>query len=125
MIRPGRLGVERCGWCGKVFRREEVEQEAVELLGEVVALLVCFVDAALDGGDDRVRRVGRAGFVFRVPEIEVGDMLAGNEVEKLIRQRHGRLQMVVPLDGELILELGNVRCGKHTFCVLMCTRCEL
>ena len=80
----GGLGVEFCGGGGKAEGSEEVERGAVELLGEVVAALVGFVDAALDAGELGVVGFGAAGLVFGVPKLEIGEMLTGDEGEKCV-----------------------------------------
>jgi hypothetical protein len=43
--------------------------------------LIGGVDATLDGGEDRIGCAGSAGFVFDMPELEVGAMLGGDEGE--------------------------------------------
>ena len=73
--------MQGCILGGQPLRLEPIEQGAVERLGEVVAQLVGSVDAAFYVGELRVCRAGGAGFVFDVPEIEVGAMLAGDEGE--------------------------------------------
>jgi hypothetical protein len=63
----GRLGVERCVGIGESTLSEFGEEVAVELLGEVVSVLICEVDAALSAGEDCIGSAGGAGFVFDVP----------------------------------------------------------
>ena len=84
MIRPGDSELRGALWVGQVLGREPVEQGAVELFGQVVAPLVGPVDAALDIGELSVGGAGRAGFIFNVPEIEVGAMLASDTVEPIV-----------------------------------------
>ncbi len=76
-----RLGVQRRLLCRQPLRREPIEQGAVEFFGEVVAELVGAVDAALYVGELRIGGAGCAGFVFDVPEVEVGVVLAGDAAE--------------------------------------------
>ncbi len=66
---------------GQALGFEPGEQSAVKLLGQVVAELVGAVYAALYFGQFRVGCAGSAGFVFNVPEVEVGAVLAGDQVE--------------------------------------------
>ena len=83
----GRFGVERGLLMRQFLRREPVEECAIQLFGEVVAQLVGAVDAAFDVGELGVGGAGGAGFVFDVPEVEVGAMLAGDEGEPRIGLR--------------------------------------
>ncbi len=76
-----RLGVERGSGVGQALGFERGKQRAVKFLGQVVAELVGAVDAALYFGQFRVGCAGSAGFVFNVPEVEVGAVLAGDQVE--------------------------------------------
>jgi hypothetical protein len=55
----------------------------VKLLGQVVTELVDAVDTALYIGELRVGRARSACFVFKMPEIKVGAMLAGHQVEPI------------------------------------------
>jgi hypothetical protein len=59
---------------------EAADEESVELLDEVVALLVEGVDGVLDVGDGGVGCCGVAGGVFLVPEVEVGAVLGDEQV---------------------------------------------
>lgn len=96
----GGLGVELGGGGGKAEGSEEVECGAVKLLGEVVAALVGFVDAALDAGELGVVGFGAAGLVFGVPELEIGEMLAGDEGEKCVgRGTPGFHCLAMPVSG--------------------------
>ena len=72
----GGFGVELRG--GEL--REMLKEPQVDLFDEVVALLVKAVDGALDGGDLGVGGEGIAGFVFFMPKVEVGAVLAGDQV---------------------------------------------
>ena len=110
----GGLGVELGGRKREVVGCEEVEQRTVELFGEVVAALVGFVDAALDAGELGVGGIGAAGFVFGVPELEVGEVLAGDESgEGLPGQVPAFHGFLVPSGGELIVERGDGVGGEH------------
>jgi hypothetical protein len=71
----GGFGVERGGG----VLREAADEESVELLDEVVALLVEGVDGVLDLRDGGVGGVGVAGGVLLVPEVEVGAVLGEEE----------------------------------------------
>lgn len=103
----GRLGVERCGGIGKAARREHVEQSAIQGFGEVIAELIGRVDAALDGGNFRVRSAGCAGFVLDVPEVEVGAVLAGDGFKEWVGLTGGSAGGLVPESGETVLESGD------------------
>ena len=81
MIRPGDSECRGDMLCRQPLRREPIEQGSVEFFGEVVAELVGAVDAALYVGELRVSGAGCAGFVFDVPEVEVGVVLAGDAAE--------------------------------------------
>ncbi len=96
----GGFGVEFSGGVGKPEGLNVVEGGAVELLGEVVAALVGFVDAALDAGELGVVGFGSAGFIFGVPELEVCEVLAGDEGEKGVGGRTpGFHCLAVPVSG--------------------------
>ena len=76
----GSLGVERSFG---ILRTCELEQELVDLLDEIVALLVEAVDGVLDLGDAGVGDVGRARGVFFVPEVEVGQVLGADQGDEV------------------------------------------
>ncbi len=108
MISPGDSECSRASRLGRLRSASQCEQHAVELLGQVVAALVGWVDAALDLGELGVGGSGRAGFVFDVPEIEVGAMLAGNLNEPVVCLASLRLRRVsMPVAGEAIVQRGN------------------
>lgn len=86
---------------------EDFEEEVVAGFGEVVAALVDFVDSALDGGDLGVRGVGQAGLIFRVPEFEVGGVLAGYCEEEGIVLRDGKAFDLMPAAGGVVLQGGD------------------
>ena len=76
----GGLGVKRSFG---VLVTGEGEEAFVDALDEIVAALVDPVDGVLDFGDAVVGHVGAAGFVFFVPEVEIGAVLGEDEVEQL------------------------------------------
>jgi hypothetical protein len=75
------IGVQRGRCVGQAARRKPRQQGAVQLLGQVVAALVGQIHAAFHCSDLSVGGAGRAGFVFNVPQIEIGAMLARNQIE--------------------------------------------
>lgn len=81
----------------------ELEQELVDLLDEIVALLVEAIDSVLDLGDPGVGDVGAAGGVFFMPEIEVGEMLGTDESDEVGRRGFGGM-VSVPLDVRFVVE---------------------
>ena len=104
----GRLGVERGVF---VLRSGLVEQDQVNLLHEVVALLIQAVDRVLHVGDGRIWSVGRAGRILLVPEVEVGLMLAHDEPEEIVAGGHSGVH--VPLRRGGVLEVSDFSCAKH------------
>jgi len=112
----GRFGVERSAGVGESAGSEMGEEGAVELLGEVVAALIGGVHAALDGGEDRIGGAGGAGFVFDVPELEVGAMLGGNEggpVARKVGKGWGvNRRDEVPSAGEAVVEFDDLGRGE-------------
>jgi hypothetical protein len=77
----GGLRVEWGLGIGEAGRSELGKEDAVELFSEIVAALIGGVDATLYIGEDRVGGAGGAGFVFDVPEPEVGAVLGSDEGE--------------------------------------------
>ncbi len=71
----GGLGVQR----GVGVLGDGADEQGIELLDEVVALLVKGVDGVLYLGDGGVGREGVAGGVLLVPEVEVGAVLGEGE----------------------------------------------
>ena len=100
--------------CGLILRAGFVEEEEVDLLDEVVAKLIEAVDLVLDVRDVGVRYVGTAGLVFLVPEIEVGAVLAqdqlGDDGMIVARRKSGG---IVPLGGGGIVKMGDLDCVEH------------
>ena len=77
-IRPGDSELSGASGLGRLCGFEPGEERAVQFLGQVVAALVGAVDAALYLGEFGVGCAGSAGFVFDVPKVEVGAVLAGD-----------------------------------------------
>jgi hypothetical protein len=75
----GCLGVERGS---SVLWRDGGEEPGVHLLDEVVALLVEAINGVLDAGNLGVGGGRVAGLVFLVPEVEVGTVICGGQLEQ-------------------------------------------
>ena len=97
---------------------EPGEQLDVELFGEIIAELIGGVNAALNGSELRVGDAGGAGFVFDVPEIEVGSVVLGNGLEPggqavgwIFSVWIGRLLM--PGAGLLVVQVDDGGGGEH------------
>ncbi len=88
---------------------EVMEQPLVDLFDEIVAALIVSIDGALYGGNLRVGRGWVTGFVFFVPEIEVGAVFLPHEAleRARIRRRITRI-WAVPLGGPQTLCRGEV-----------------
>jgi hypothetical protein len=108
----GRFGVEggRGILCAGGF-----EESAVDGFDEVIAALVEDVDVALDLSDASVGGAGFAGLVLFVPEVEVGTMMGEEEVVEGggCGDGGGRIGMGVPIDGGVVLEIGDVGGVEH------------
>jgi hypothetical protein len=109
----GGLGVEVGGGVESAGAGEFVEEEGVDLLGEVIAELVDGVDGALDVGDLGVGGGGGAGLVFEVPEVEVGAVLAEDEGMEGLRRRGWGRAGVVPGGGRGVLEIDDRVGSEH------------
>src|SRR5579863_1021503 len=111
----GRFRVEFSVFGGKTLRSKPVEQGAVKVFGEIVAELVGAIDTTLDIGQLGVRGARGTGFVFDVPEVEVGTMLSCDALEPGVSGRRilspGRLG--VPGSGQIIVQLYNGVGRKH------------
>ena len=81
MISPGVSECRGASSAGSPCGASQSSSVRSSVLSEVVAQLVGSVNAAFYVGELRVCRAGCAGFVFDVPEIEVGAVLAGDEGE--------------------------------------------
>ncbi len=66
-----------------VLRAGELQEKLIDLFDEVIPLLVQAVDGVLDLRDARIGRVGRAGGIFFMPEIEVGQVLRADERDEI------------------------------------------
>jgi len=73
------FGVERSTLIGEVLRTKPIKEGAVKLFGKIVAELIGTVDAAFYVGQSGIAGARCAGFVFNVPEVEVGAMLTSDE----------------------------------------------
>ena len=118
----GGLGVERGVGIRQAARSEIGEEGAVELFGKVVSALVGGVDAALDAGEDGIGSAGGAGFVFDVPEIEVGAVVGGNHASpdaqcccegRVEKKGIWRVGVDVPLAGEAVVEFDDLGRGEN------------
>ncbi len=108
----GRLGVERRGG----MDGSELEEGGIDLLGEVVAELVEAVDLVLDVGDGGVGGAGVAGFVFAVPEVEVGAVLVEDDLVEGGGGDGGGCGGVVTVEGGLVVQ-GDDAVGVEHGCV--------
>ena len=90
-----------------------MQQDDVDLLGEVVAALVEAIDVVLDLDDGGVGGVGVAGLVFAVPEIVVGTVLVEDELGEGRGRDRSRRRGVVAVGGEPVVKLEDVRSVKH------------
>ncbi len=105
----GGLGVQRSGRRGV----GGIEEDGVDLFGEVVAELVEAIDVVLDDGDGVVGGEGVAGFVFAMPEIEVGHVLTEDEGVEVVTGCGCGGRAVVTVEGGLILEANDVEGVEH------------
>jgi hypothetical protein len=94
-----------------------VEEGGVERFGQVVTALVGVVDAVLYSSKLGIGNAGVAGFVFNVPELEIGAMLAGDGAEPAVcRGITGFTRVMVflvPCAGSLVLQFDNCGSGEH------------
>ena len=104
----GSLGVQRRGF---VLGAGQLKQGEINLLDEIVAQLVQAVDGMLYVRDGGVRRIGRTGFIFLVPKVEVGMMLAHDKADEIAATAFRRVDM--PLGGGGILQVNDLGCAKH------------
>lgn len=109
----GGFGVERGV---SVLLASGLEKDVIDLLDKVVAGLIEDVDGTLDSGNAGIGGAGLAGFVFGMPEIEVGTVICEDR-SKERRWRKcagiGPWLGAVPAVGGLIVELRDFQSIKH------------
>jgi hypothetical protein len=99
--------VKRRTGVGKAAASEFSKQGEVEMLSQVVAALICGVDATLYASEDCIGSAGGAGLIFDVPKFKIGLMLRGDKREPVARGRgNGRIE--VPMVAQAIVKFDDL-----------------
>ena len=112
---PGGFGLQGRLRVGQFPLAKPFQQYPIEVFGKIIAQLIGGVDAPLDSGEVGIARTGGPRFVFNVPEIEVGAMLAGDEGKRIIVAGAAEAFFPVPPGGEMVVKLGHLLRREHRF----------
>ena len=89
---------------GQVLPAEELEQQHIALFGEIIAPLVGVINEALGPGYIVVAGLRRAGRIFRVPKLEIGQVLLRHRALPTCHRRPHGGSLMMPGDGALIVQ---------------------